>query len=219
MPWNNRYTYSEFGQYQASRRLTEECRNAIDKAISENYDGMHLQTGFEMWLIDEFGEERVKYIFATTLRENLGDGRYSPENKGWAENIPVSESPEERRSCCLNSHPAVIDGVVRLIRKYEQLNKNAEEIMQYQTNTEQEIKEETETLAESKYLKTTKRGDEVLSITKDKTGRDIAVVKRKKDYTVAIGYDTTDGTWAQGVYDFKGEKEANDYREKYYGRK
>ena len=209
--------HNEFGQYQASRRLTEECRNAIDKAISENYDGMHLQTGFEMRLIDEFGEERVKYIFATTLRENLGDGRYSPENKGWAENIPVSESPEERRSCCLNSHPAVIDGVVRLIRKYEQLNKNAEEIMQYQTNTEQEIKEETETLAESKYLKTTKRGDEVLSITKDKTGRDIAVVKRKKDYTVAIGYDTTDGTWAQGVYDFKGEKEANDYREKYYG--
>ena len=209
--------HNEFGQYQASRRLTEECRNAIDKAISENYDGMHLQTGFEMRLIDEYGEERVKYIFATTLRENLGDGRYSPENKGWAENIPVSESPEERRSCCLNSHPAVIDGVVRLIRKYEQLNKNAEEIMQYQTNTEQEIKEETETLAESKYLKTTKRGDEVLSITKDKTGRDIAVVKRKKDYTVAIGYDTTDGTWAQGVYDFKGEKEANDYREKYYG--
>src|SRR5699024_8045116 len=84
-------------------------------------------------------------------------------------------------------------------------------------NTEKEIKEETETLAESKYLKTTKRGDEVLSITKDKTGRDIAVVKRKNNFTVAIGYDTSDGTWAQGVYDFKDEKAANDYREKYYG--
>ena len=208
--------HGEFEQYQASRRLTEECRNAIDKAISENYDGMHLQTGFEMRLIDEFGEERVKYIFATTLRENLGDGRYSPENKGWAENIPISESPEERRNCCLNSHPAVIDGVVRLIRKYEQLNKNVEEIMQYQTNAEQQNQEEN-SLAENKFLTQTSRGDKVLSIAQDRSGRNVAVVQRKSDYTVAIGYDTTDGTWAQGVYDFKDEKAANDYREKYYG--
>ena len=208
--------HGEFEQYQASRRLTEECRNAIDKAISENYDGMHLQTGFEMRLIDEYGEERVKYIFATTLRENLGDGRYSPENKGWAENIPVSESPEERRSCCLNSHPAVIDGVVRLIRKCEQLNKNVEEIMQYQTNAEQQNKEEN-SLAENKFLTETSRGDKVLSIAQDRSGRNVAVVQRKNDFTVAIGYDTTDGTWAQGVYDFKDENAANDYREKYYG--
>ena len=41
--------------------------------------------------------------------------------------------------------------------------------------------------------------------------------RERSDYTVAIGYDTTDGTWAQGVYDFKDEKAANDYREKYYG--
>ena len=177
---------------------------------------MHLQTGFDMRLIDEFGEERVKYIFATTLRENLGDGRYSPENKGWAENIPISESPEERRNCCLNSHPAVIDGVVRLIRKYEQLSRNAEEIMQYQANAEQQNKEEN-SLAENKFLTETSRGDKVLSIAQDRSGRNVAVVQRKNDYTVAIGYDTTDGTWAQGVYDFKDEKAANDYREKYYG--
>ena len=208
--------HDEFEQYQASRRLSEECRNAIDKAISENYDGMHLQRGFETRLIDEYGEERVKSIFATTLRENLGDGRYSPENKGWAENIPVSESPEERRNCCLNSHPAVIDGVVRLIRRYEQLNKIAEEIMQYQTYAEQQNKEEN-SLAENKFLTETSRGDKVLNIAQDRSGRNVAVVQRKNDYTVAIGYDTTDGTWAQGVYDFKDEKAANDYREKYYG--
>ena len=68
-------------------------------------------------------------------------------------------------------------------------------------------------MAESKFLKQTSRGDKVVSITQDKNGRDIAVVQRKNDYTVAIGYDTTDGTWAQGVYDFKDEKAANEYRE------
>ena len=206
--------HGEFEQYQTSRRLTEECRNAIDRAISENYDGLHLQRGFELKLIDEYGEERVKYIFATTLRENLGDGRYSPENKGWAENIPISESPEERRNCCLKSHPAVIDGVARRIRRNEHYNTFLNEVLQ--DNADKQTEEGKE-LSENKFLMQTSRGDKVLSIIQDKSGRDVAVVQRKNDYTVAIGYDTTDGTWAQGVYDFKDEKAANDYREKYYG--
>ena len=73
---------------------------------------MRLKDGFISELVDKFGMERVQYILATTICENLGDGRYSPENKGWAENIAVSESQDERRNCCLRSHPAVIDGVI-----------------------------------------------------------------------------------------------------------
>ncbi len=206
--------HDEIEQYRVSHRQSEECREAIDKAISENFDGLHLKDGFIPELIDKFGSERVKYILATTIRENLGDGRYSPENKGWSENINVSESQDERRNCCLRSHPAVIDGVVNGFKKYMRYNDFLDEV----TNDKQnDNKEEKEELAESKFLKQTSRGDKVVSITQDKNGRDIAVVQRKNDYTVAIGYDTTDGTWAQGVYDFKDEKAANEYREKYYG--
>ena len=207
--------HDEIEQYRVSHRQSEECREAIDKAISENFDGLHLKDGFIPELIDKFGSERVKYILATTIRENLGDGRYSPENKGWAENIAVSESQDERRNCCLRSHPAVIDGVVNSFKRYMRYDDFLDEV----TNDKQnDNKEEQEELAESKFAKETSRGDKVVSITQDKNGRDIAVVQRKNDYTVAIGYDTTDGTWAQGVYDFKDEKAANEYREKYYGR-
>lgn len=204
----------DLDEYRNSRALSEECRDAIDKAISENFDGMRLKDGFISELVDKFGKERVQYILATTIRENLGDGRYSPENKGWAENIAVSESQDERRNCCLSSHPAVIDGVVNSFKRYMRYDDFLDEV----TNDKQnDNKEEQEELAESKFAKETSRGDKVVSITQDKNGRDIAVVQRKNDYTVAIGYDTTDGTWAQGVYDFKDEKAANEYREKYYG--
>lgn len=206
--------HGEDEEYNASCNVSRECRDAIDKAISENFDGTYLKDGWINEIIDRYGEERVRYIFATTLRENLGDGRYSPENKGWAENIPISECQNERRNCCLYSHPAVIDGVVRQIRKNEHYKQFLNAVVQ--DNEERQQKEETD-LAENKYLKETSRGDEVLSITQDKSGRNIAVVRRKKDFTVALGYDTTDGTWAQGIYDFKDEKAANDYREKYYG--
>ena len=119
----------------------------------------------------------------------------------------MSESQDERRNCCLHSHPAVINGVVNSFKKYMHYNDFLDEVINGKQNDNKEEKEE---LAESKFLKQTSRGDKVVSITQDKNGRDIAVVQRKNDYTVAIGYDTTDGTWAQGVYDFKDEKAANE---------
>ena len=195
--------HGESEQYHRSRALSEACREEMDKAISENFDGMHLKEGFERELIERYGRERVEYLLATTVKENAWDGRYSRENREWADSIPVSESESERLACCLHSHPAVIDGLIRRIR----LNEH-----------EKQPKKEEEDLAESKYLKETARGYKVVSIAQDKNGRNIAVVQRKNDFTVAVGYDTSDGTWAQGVYDFKDEKAANEYRERHYGK-
>ena len=195
--------HGESEQYHRSHELNATCREEMDKAISENFDGMHLKEDFERELMERYGRERVEYLLATTVKENAWDGRYSRENREWADSIPVSESESERLACCLHSHPAVIDGLIRRIRRNEH---------------EKQQKKEEEDLAESKYLKETARGYKVVSIAQDKNGRNIAVVQRKNDFTVAVGYDTSDGTWAQGVYDFKDEKAANEYRERYYGK-
>ena len=195
--------HGESEQYHRSHELNNACREEMDKTISENFDGMHLKEGFERELMERYGRERVEYILATTVKENAWDGRYSRENREWADSIPVSESESERIACCLHSHPVVIDGLIRRIRR--------------NGHAKQQEKEE-EDLAESKYLKETARGYKVVSIAQDKNGRNVAVVQRKNDFTVAVGYDTLDGTWAQGVYDFKDEKAANEYREKHYGK-
>ena len=195
--------HGESEQYHRSHELNNACREEMDKTISENFDGMHLKEGFERELMERYGRERVEYILATTVKENAWDGRYSRENREWADSIPVSESESERLACCLHSHPAVIDGLIRRIRRNEY---------------EKQPKKEEEDLAESKYLKETARGYRVVSIAQDKNGRNVAVVQRKNDFIVAIGYDTSDGTWAQGVYDFKDEKAANEYRERHYGK-
>lgn len=208
--------HGELEQYRRSHELNEVCREEMDKAISKNFDGMHLKEGFERELMEKYGRERVEYILATTVKENVWDGRYSPENREWAEHICVSESEKERIACCLHSHPAVLDGLIRRVRRNEYYDQFLDEILQ--DNIKGQKKEEEEELSESKYLKETSRGYKVMSIAQDKNGRNVAVVQRKSDYTVAIGYDISDGTWAQGVYDFKDEKSANEYREKYYGR-
>lgn len=205
--------HGELEEFRRSRKLNEACREEIDDAISKNFDGMHLKEGFEKDIIEKYGRARVNYILATTIREHAWDGRYSPKNKAWAESIPISESESERANSCLHSHPAIIDGMASMMREYEQRHQKTSA-----ASLENIEQQKEENLAENRYLKQTARGDKVMSIAEDRSGRNIAIVQRKNDYTVAIGYDTSDGTWAQGVYDFKDEKAANDYRERHYGK-
>ena len=176
----------------------EDCKKAVCECINSNFDGMHLNLGFEDNLIKEYGLERIAYLVATTIREHEYDGRYSRDNKEWAKTISVSESEDERSSCCLNVHPAILDGFADRLRK--------------------KIKEEdNKKLVQEKYKDFTARGDKVLSIVKDRDDRNIAIIQRKNDFVVAARYDTTDGQWGQGIYDFKTVEDAEKYREEHYG--
>ena len=57
-----------------------------------------------------------------------------------------------------------------------------------------------------------------MDIEKDSEGRNIAIIQRQYDYFVAIRYDPKDGTWAQGIYAFPTQEEAEQYRKEHYGR-
>jgi N12 class adenine-specific DNA methylase/primase-polymerase (primpol)-like protein len=175
--------HDEMGIFRSSYELSFKCKTEIESAISNNYDGMYLKSGFEDELIKKYGIERVACIVATTIREHETDGRFSRANKDWANTIPIFDSETDRRTFSLNVHPAVLDGFTDRIRK--------------------KIKEkEKEKLEENKFLKVTPQGYKVLSITKDKDDRNIAIIHREQqnDYIVAARYDTSDGKWAQGEY-------------------
>ncbi len=77
--------------------------------------------------------------------------------------------------------------------------------------------EENNKMAQDKYKNFTAHGDKVLSIVKDRDDRNIAIIQRKNDFVVAARYDTTDGQWGQGFYDFKTLEDAEKYREDQYG--
>ncbi len=197
--------HAEMIAYRESHKLNEECRKAIDEAIQKNFKDNHLDMGFVDGVIEKYGMERVALVFATTINEHEWDGRYKSANKEWAKTIPMSESETERYNCCLTAHPALIDGV-------------ADEIRQRQKENNQKQEDNTE-VAQDKYKHFTARGDKVLSIIKDRDDRNIAIIQREKkgDYVVAAGYITTEGTWAQGRYDFKTLETAEKYREEEYG--
>ncbi len=108
----------EVDLYRISRQLNEECRNAIEEAIADNFDGMHLADDATKSIVEQFGMERMGYILAYTLNYNNHDGRYSHSNKEWADTTCKGERGSNiRTGWIVRSHPAVLNGFVNMYRK------------------------------------------------------------------------------------------------------
>ena len=106
--------------YLDSRKLNLDCKKAIEDVIRENFDGLHLKQGAAKEVVERFGEERMNFVMANTIRELSHDGRFSRQNKDWAEHIEIPENISRGRNLNLDyvieSHPAVLDGFIDMAR-------------------------------------------------------------------------------------------------------
>ena len=106
--------------YLDYRKLNLDCKKAIEEAIRENFDGLHLKKDAAKEVVERFGEERMNFVMANTIRELFHDGRFSRQNKDWAEHIEVPENVSRGRNLNLDyvieSHPAVLDGFIDMAR-------------------------------------------------------------------------------------------------------
>lgn len=115
----------ELEQYRESFRENVRCANAIKEAINQNFDGMHLNHNVAKPVITEFGYDRVNFVLANTLQQLDHDGRFSRDNKEWANGFFIHENKANPRNYefMVTSHPAVLDGFINLARKeYDSLN-------------------------------------------------------------------------------------------------
>lgn len=93
------------------------CRDAIEAAIRENFDGMRLNGDCASSLIQRFGYKRVAFVLANTLQQLCYDGRFSQGNKDWGKTISVPPDQDHNSQFCVRSHPAVLDGFINEYRK------------------------------------------------------------------------------------------------------
>lgn len=82
-----------------------------------------------------------------------------------------------------------------------------------------ELKGAKDSMKDADFSKKSKQGYDVIEMYRDGS-RLHAILKRANDYVVAYGYDTTDGTWAQGRYvDKYANAKATLFEEKPYAKK
>lgn len=114
--------HGEIEAYRQSKIENISCRDAIEEVIRRQFDGMHLASDAAKVVLEEYGAERMSYVLANTVRHFSWDNRFSVENRKWAESIPVFEDQdpwgeEKNVDFVVNSHPAVLDGFINLLRE------------------------------------------------------------------------------------------------------
>ncbi len=94
-----------------------ECKDAIEQAVAENFDGYTLTGDAAEGVIRQYGKERVAIVLANTITQLSYDGRFSPDNKEWAKSL-VPSADWQTRDYIVTSHPAVLDGFTNQAREY-----------------------------------------------------------------------------------------------------
>ena len=129
-PGSYAHEHGELEQYRASNNANLQCKESIEAAVREHFDGMYLSHDAAKGVIETYGMERVAMVLANTVQLQDWDGRYSRRNKEWAKTIP-NENPETVRcGYVLNSHPAVLDGFIDLVREEQQRSRTQGEKLQ-----------------------------------------------------------------------------------------
>ena len=113
--------HGELEQYRASLQANIACKNAIEAAIRQHFDGMHLNEAAVTEVMAAYGKERVCSVVANTLQQKSWDGRFSPSNKEWAAQFEIAAAVrpdyDSRGAFVVDSHPAVLDGFTGLLRR------------------------------------------------------------------------------------------------------
>ena len=118
--------HGELEAYFASHDANIACRDAIDKAVIENYQEWHLDTASAVrQVVDEFGYERTLRVLAFSIRHYAHDGRISRDNILWAERFPLKpDTPSSGFGgdrnidfLILKTHLVVLDAFTKAVRR------------------------------------------------------------------------------------------------------
>ena len=110
--------HNELPQYRESLQANIACKEAIEKAVSENNHGWSVDTKTAAaQVMAQFPTERIRYVLAATVQQKDWDGRISDDNKAWAKNIPVADEQNRYYFVVDQCHPGLTDLFVKRFRE------------------------------------------------------------------------------------------------------
>ncbi len=108
--------HDELDLWRESHKANCACARAIEDAISENYDGRSLGNGLAKPIIEKYGFDRVNWVLANTVRENMADGRFSEDNKAWAKKWYIPKDGHQWHYA-VSAHPGLANLFIDQARK------------------------------------------------------------------------------------------------------
>lgn len=107
----------ELSLWRASYLTNIDCKEAIEKAVRQHFDGTCLEDGCLKEVLQKFGYKRTAWVLANTIQQLEWHGRYSLCNKAWAQAVSVPPDEQHNLSFVVRSHTTVLDSVVNQYRQ------------------------------------------------------------------------------------------------------
>ncbi|MBQ9345930.1 MAG: DUF3849 domain-containing protein [Oscillibacter sp.] len=82
--------HGESARYYASREANLLCKEAIEAAVLDYFDGKNVHPEAVRQVVNRFPYKRVFYVLAVTVQLSEWDTFYSAENKAWARTVQVA---------------------------------------------------------------------------------------------------------------------------------
>ncbi len=124
LPYEDALKNGEQDAYWESYRRNIDCAAAIRDAIAGHYRDNRLGDGCADAVIARFGYDRVGFVLAYTIQNEMHDGRISRENKAWAQerDIPFDGGPctDRRQGYHVPVHPGLLDIFTSMVREQQE---------------------------------------------------------------------------------------------------
>lgn len=108
---------NQLNDWKASHKENVACKDAIEEAIRNSFDGMRLNQDCAKAITLQFGYHRTSYVLANSLQQKEHDGRFSRGNQDWAKQTYIPPDQDRNFEFAVDSHPAVLDGFVNQYRR------------------------------------------------------------------------------------------------------
>ena len=82
--------HGESARYDASREANLLCKEAVEAAVQDYFDGKRVHPEAVRQVVSRFPYERVFYVLAVTVQLSEWDKSYSAENKAWASTVQAA---------------------------------------------------------------------------------------------------------------------------------
>ena len=123
----------EIDEWRESFAENRRCRDFMDTLVFENFDGSHIKGEIPQKTLAEFGFDRTRWVLANHVQHYDYDGRFSPQNKAWADGIYIPRPDESElkgphlrdrnTELLLNSHNTLVNYLADQIQqRYADLN-------------------------------------------------------------------------------------------------
>ena len=125
---------NEIDKWRESFAENQRCRDFMDNLVREHFDGLHIKGEIPQKTLAEFGFDRTRWVLANHIQHYDYDGRFSPQNKAWADGIYISRPDESdlkkdphlrdrNTELLLNSHNTLVNYLAGQVQqRYADLN-------------------------------------------------------------------------------------------------